>query len=212
MYEEKLVAFKGSKEGISIYLNRDSDYANLKKQLIKKIESAKKFFKGAKVISIKGKILSKEEKEEIKEIMYLRFGMIVVEENEEIKINNVQKVGEIFDGIEQGNTKFIRATIRSGQRIKFEGNVIIIGDVNPGAQVMAEGNILVMGALRGFAHAGTSGNQKAFVAAFSLQPMLLKIGDVIARAPDDENIKPMAPEIAIIKNNVVVIEPYLPNK
>ncbi|TCO79982.1 septum site-determining protein MinC [Marinisporobacter balticus] len=212
MYEEKFVAFKGSKEGISIYLNRNSDYANLKKQLIKKLESAKQFFEGAKVISIQGKVLSDEEKEEIKEIMYSKFGMVIVEKNEEIQRKEIQVTKEIFEGIEEGNTKFIRATIRSGQRIQFEGNIIIIGDVNPGAQVMAEGNILVMGALRGFAHAGTSGNERAFVAAFSLQPTLLRIGDMIARSPDNETIKPMGPEIAIIKNSVVIIEPYLPNK
>ncbi|QXM05759.1 septum site-determining protein MinC [Crassaminicella indica] len=212
MYEENCVAFKGSKEGISIYFKRDSDYAKLKEQLIIKLESAKRFFKGAKVISIQGKILTDEERNEIKEIIHSRFGMIMVEKDEEIKKNEIKESKKVFEGIKEGNTKFVRATIRSGQSIKFKGNVVIIGDVNPGAEVVAEGNILVMGALRGLAHAGSSGNEKAFVAAFSLQPTQLRISNVISRSPDNELIKPMGPELACIKQGVVVIEPYLPNK
>lgn len=212
MYEEKCVAFKGSKEGISIYFNRECEYVKLRQQLIMKLEGAKCFFNGAKVISIQGKLLTEEEKDEIKEIIHSRFGMIMVEKDEEIKKKEMQASKRIFKGIEEGDTKFIRATIRSGQRIKFKGNMVIIGDVNPGGEVVAEGNILVMGALRGLAHAGSSGNEKAFVAAFSLQPTQLRIADVIGRSPDNEPIKPMGPELALIKKGAVVIEPYLPNK
>ncbi|GFR36538.1 hypothetical protein TCEA9_23500 [Thermobrachium celere] len=44
-----------------------------------------------------------------------------------------------------------------------------------------------------------------------LQPTLLKIADVTSRAPD-EKIKPKTPEVAKVKENYIVIEPYLPNK
>ncbi|WZL71581.1 septum site-determining protein MinC [Clostridiaceae bacterium 35-E11] len=213
MYKNNGVAFKGSKDGISIYFNTDSDYALLKKQLIEKLEKARRFFMGAKVIRIEGKALTKEEKEEIREIIHSRFGMVMVEKiHEEMCENGTKEVKHVFQGIEEGNTKFVRATIRSGQRVEFEGNIIIIGDINPGAVVIAEGNIVVMGALRGVAHAGASGNMKAFVVAYSLQPIQLRIADVIARSPDNEKVKPIGPELAMIKNDVVVIEPYLPNK
>ncbi|WP_053957515.1 septum site-determining protein MinC [Inediibacterium massiliense] len=211
MYEGNYVAFKGSKDGIIIYFKKDADYVKVRDQLIKKLESAKKFFKGAKVISIQGKILTDDEKKEIKEIIHSRFGMIV-SEKEKTNIKNIKTPKKVFEGIEEGNTKFIRATIRSGQRIKFSGNLVIIGDVNPGAEIIAEGNIMVMGSLRGVAHAGVSGNERAFVAAYSLQPTQLRISKKIARSPDHETVKPMGPELAMIKNGSVVIEPYLPNK
>ncbi|WP_129596864.1 septum site-determining protein MinC [Anaerophilus nitritogenes] len=211
MYEGNYVAFKGSKEGIIIYFKKDADYTKVKDQLIKKLESAKKFFKGAKVISIQGKVLTEDEKKEIKEIIHSRYGMIVVEK-EQTNIKNIKTSKKVFEGIEEGNTKFIRATIRSGQRIRFSGNLVIIGDVNPGAEIIAEGNIMVMGSLRGVAHAGISGNERAFVAAYSLQPTQLRISKKIARSPDHEKVKPMGPELAMIKNGGVVIEPYLPNK
>ena len=56
--------------------------------------------------------------------------------------------------IEEGLTKFVYSTIRSGMKIQYNGNLVIIGDVNPGAEVIATGNIIVMGALRGIAHGG----------------------------------------------------------
>lgn len=40
-------------------------------------------------------------------------------------------------------------SLRSGQNIHFDGNVVVLGDVNPGAEIVAGGHILVMGALRG---------------------------------------------------------------
>lgn len=215
MSNNNYVAFKGSKDGILICFNMNADYANLKAQLIQKLESAKLFFIGAKVIGFQGKPLSKEQKDEIKEIIHNRFGMIIeekLENKEERKVKNNFSVKGVFNGIKEGNTKFIRATVRSGQKIDYKGNIAIIGDVNPGAEIIAEGNILVMGALRGLAHAGASGNKNAIVVAFSLQPKQLRIANVIGRAPDYELIKPLVPEIAMIKNNTLVIEPYLAKK
>jgi septum site-determining protein MinC len=61
-------------------------------------------------------------------------------------------------------------------------------------------------------HAGTSGNEKAVIAAFSLQPTQLRIASIITRAPDGKSLKPRCPELAKIKDGVIVIEPYAPNK
>ena len=106
------------------------------------------------------------------------------------------------------NTILIKRTVRSGQSIQFDGNVVILGDVNPGAEIIARGNIVVMGALRGVIHAGATGNENATVAAFRLQPTQLRIANHITRAPDGEYMAPNYPEIARIKDGVVVIELY----
>ena len=53
-----------------------------------------------------------------------------------------------------------KGTVRSGERISSNGNLCIIGDVNPGAIVSAKKNIYVWGKLLGIAFAGTSGNKK----------------------------------------------------
>ena len=55
-------------------------------------------------------------------------------------------------------TKFHRGAVRSGQKLEFEGSIVIMGDVNDGAEVIAGDNIVILGALRGLAHAGAKGN------------------------------------------------------
>lgn len=210
MSRNSCVEFKGNREGIIIHFDENVDFSNLKAQLICKIEAGKHFFNGARVVDFIGRVLTEDEKNEIKEIIHNSYGMVILEKKEENPIKLTEK--KIFEGIEEGNTKFLRATVRSGQKINYPGNIVIIGDVNPGAEVVAEGNILVMGAMRGFAHAGVSGNEKAFVAAYCLQPTQLRIAEIIARSPDHDMIKPIVPELAVIKDDIVVIEPYLPNK
>ena len=54
---------------------------------------------------------------------------------------------------------FYKGTVRSGERISSNGNLCIIGDVNPGAIVSAKKNIYVWGKLLGIAFAGKSGNK-----------------------------------------------------
>lgn len=106
------------------------------------------------------------------------------------------------------NTILIKRTLRSGQSINFSGNVVVLGEVNPGAEIIASGNIIVMGSLRGVAHAGAEGDEAATVTAFKLQPTQLRIANHITRAPDGDIGMPNQPEIARIKDGVVVIEAY----
>lgn len=110
--------------------------------------------------------------------------------------------------IEGANTILLQRTLRSGQAVRYPGNVVIMGDVNPGAEIMAGGNIIVMGSLRGVAHAGAGGNEGAVVAAFRLKPSQLRIASHFTRAPDGEYPEPEHPEIAKIIDGVVIIENY----
>ena len=83
-------------------------------------------------------------------------------------------------------TKFYRASIRSGQRIEFEGSVVIIGDVNAGAEVIAEDNIIVVGHLRGMAHAGAKGNNNAIIAAHIIDSPQIRISSIIKERTREE--------------------------
>lgn len=103
-------------------------------------------------------------------------------------------------------TVLICRNIRSGQKFLSRGNVVVVGDVNPGAEVIAGGNILVMGSLRGMAHAGAFGDEKAIVSAYRLNPTQLRIANHITRPPDGETIIVNNPELARIRAGKVVIE------
>lgn len=123
------------------------------------------------------------------------------------------EISEYYTGIKEGMTKFIHSTIRSGQVIEYDGNIVIIGDVNPGALIKAKGNIIILGTIRGgVAHAGIDGNKDAIVAAYDLRPTQLRIANIIGRKPDEETLTSGIPEVAKIKDGEVYIEPYLPNK
>ena len=70
----------------------------------------------------------------------------------------------------------VKSTCRSGKIIRHQGDVVVLGDVNPGAEVIASGDIVVFGCLRGFAHAGSEGDTKATIVALSLGSPRLQIG------------------------------------
>ncbi len=113
-------------------------------------------------------------------------------------------------GAEQAkNTSLLRRTLRSGQHVRYDGNVVVIGDVNPGAEITASGDILVFGSFRGVAHAGASGDEQAVVAALRLQPTQLRIANYISRAPDEGSKPPTRPEIAKIRAGNIEIEGFL---
>lgn len=106
------------------------------------------------------------------------------------------------------NTVLVQRTLRSGQTIRYNGNVVVLGDVNPGAEISAAGNVIVMGALRGVVHAGAGGDENAVVLAFRLQPTQLRISDHITRPPDNEAVEADYPEMARIRDGVVTIESF----
>ena len=99
-------------------------------------------------------------------------------------------------------------TVRSGNRISSNGNLCIIGDVNPGAIVSAKKNIYVWGKLLGVAFAGKSGNKNASIASLYLNPLQLRIADVIAIGPKDKP-KNCYPEIAVIDKQTIIIKPHI---
>ena len=101
-----------------------------------------------------------------------------------------------------------KGTVRSGERISSNGNLCIIGDVNPGAIVSAKKNIYVWGKLLGIAFAGKSGNKNAFISSLYLNPLQLRIADVIAIGPK-EKPKNFYPEIAVIDKQTIIIKPHL---
>ena len=99
-------------------------------------------------------------------------------------------------------------TVRSGDRISSNGNLCIIGDVNPGAIVSAKKNIFVWGKLLGIAFAGKGGNKNASIASLYLNPLQLRIADVIAIGPKDKP-KNHYPEVAVIDKQTIIIKPHV---
>lgn len=211
-----VVSIKGVADGI--YVNVEGNDLNLiKVELENKIKSSSNFFKGSKFLGVRGEELSAENRTEIMLLLKYKYDFEIQVDSipEEVSSNKPfiikENTGIQPEIYQEGMTKFVHGTLRSGQEVSYNGNIVIIGDVNPGAQLKAKGNIVVLGSLKGVAQAGIGGNREAIVAAYSLLPTQLRIADYIVRPPEDD-IQYKFPEIARIVDGAVIIEPYLPNK
>lgn len=218
---ENAVIFKGTKEGLYIILREEMDLDTIKYNLDKKIKPSKRFFEGARIMNFKGKRLTQEEFDELKEVIEQEYGMTVVEsyskdydvKTEALELKKPEMLELLpFDNVHKGEALIVRATVRSGQLIQYKGDIIVVGDVNPGAHIRAGGSIIIMGNLRGIVQAGANGDYGAFISAFKMQPTQLRIGDIITRSPDGMGSKCNNPEIAMVKQGMIVVEPYLRNR
>lgn len=200
---DSIIEFKGTKKGIFVHIDSKTDYKSIKMKMMEKLDKSSSFFKGANMLEIQSSIITNEEKRELENLISEKYDINIIKEE---RLDTTEEA--FFSGIVEGATKFIHKTIRSGQRLYYEGNIVIFGDVNPGAEIIANGNIVVMGNLRGIAHAGKNGNIDACVAAFNIAPTQLRIAEFIARSPDENTLHSSRPEIAKINQGVLCIEPY----
>ena len=108
-------------------------------------------------------------------------------------------------------TLYLNQTLRSGQTVTYEGNILIIGDAHPGSEIVADGDITVWGILGGIAHAGAKGNISSKVRALKLNAIQLRIAGLYARRNDTLNVpyvqktNEFTPEEAQIENGKIVI-------
>ncbi|HZK00631.1 MAG TPA: septum site-determining protein MinC [Tissierellaceae bacterium] len=209
MVKNDIIAFKGVKEGVYLEI-QSSNMAKIKEELKIRMDKFFDFFQGTKFLGIRAEELTPEEILEINLILKYKYEFDL--ELEEDLIKSIAKPDKSLDVSVEGMTRFLHGTLRSGQIIEYNGNIVVVGDVNPGAVLKASGNIIVLGSLKGVAYAGLENNEDAIVAAYHLLPTQLRIGDIIVRAPDGDVSQYKLPEIARLDNGAIVIEPYLPNK
>ncbi len=182
-----------------IKLDSGKSFEENLEELEEKLSSA--FFKGSvSILDLSDTELSEEQIQKIESILKKYNTRVLGYKTEKKKPE--RKIPEIT---EKKSLKIINKTVRSGQRIEYDGDVLVIGDVNPDAYIVASGNIIVMGTLRGVVHAGANGDETAVVMALKLTPQQLRIGSFFTRSPDNPEV-PEHPEKAYIENNQIVIE------
>jgi septum site-determining protein MinC len=196
------VTIKGTKEGIALHLNDSCSFDELKKELQMKLRESSHSQVDHQLITVKvqlgNRYLTEEKIQELKNI---------IDENQHLIVDSIHSNVMTKDEVELSRQELeivsVTGIVRSGQVLKVPGDLLLIGDVNPGGTVMAGGNIFVMGILKGIAHAGCNGNEEAVIAASSLKPSQLRIGEHINRSPDhkvdDEDAREM--ECAYIDDN-----------
>lgn len=223
--KENNITFKATVNGLLLIMKEEGQFEDVLEQIVQKLNSAGKFFKGAAInVKYRGRKLLPEEENKIFNIMMEKTGADIKSfeedseqpsesQNDDKELSHPSSIMKtmFFKGIDEGETKFHKGTIRSGQSVVFQGNVVIIGDVNPGGEIVAAGNVVVIGSLRGNVHAGADGNKDAVVVALNLEPSLLMIADIITRPPDEEERRAsFIPEMAHIKESTIYIDRFLP--
>ena len=226
------VIIKGSKNGITVFLDEEMPFEELLENVSDKFKNASKFFNNATMaISFDGRNLSAEEEKRIlnviSDVSELNI-VCVLDENNDIKSvyeEAVKKAMNSFNISHQPERQkitdpkatcmFYKGTLRSGQVFEADGSVVVLGDVNPGGKVVAKGSVIVLGSLKGNIFAGVDGNENAFVVALEMSPMQIKIGDIIARSSDSgvnkiskgkNKSKILEPKIAYIYDQNIYIE------
>jgi septum site-determining protein MinC len=74
-------------------------------------------------------------------------------------------------------TLYVKSGLRAGHLIRYPGNVIIYGDVNPSAEIIAEGDVIIWGTCRGIVHAGSNRDKNASISALKFNNCQLRISE-----------------------------------
>lgn len=173
---------------ILIKINEDAEQKEIIKCLKDKLPQLKKLYQNDDTpIVVTGKVLKNKEIDEIQDIIKECINVrITFDSPRSLGLHGIKKV--YSKQISTSETKFHKGALRSGQRLEFEGSLVVIGDVNDGAEVVAGENIVILGTLRGLAHAGAKGNKDAIISASSIEAPQIRIANVIKEREKEELI------------------------
>lgn len=228
MNNNSSIIIKGNKHGITVLLDENKSFDELKGEIKETFERSAKFFGGADMaLGVEGKKLTDEEQIELVDIItkVTSLNIICIIDNDDVKDAKFEQAiikKKMEARIEQESDVkrlqptstnqglFYKGTLRSGQILESESSIVVLGDVNPGAKIIAKGNVIVLGNLRGYIFAGAGGNENSFVVALDMNPMQIKIGGVIARSADEAPVskkkKNINPKISYVYNGNIYVE------
>lgn len=237
MQGREAVVFRGDRAGVSVLVDGDAPFGDIVETLRRKLAAAGSFFNGASVRIDAGTRELDDVETHVLQALIRAHGLTLTGEaaadggaggnetsaaprSEEADKPTRARTGAADDseGASQGNgldttdkqCLLAERTLRSGQSLQFNGSVVVVGDVNPGAVVVATGDVIVMGALRGMVHAGAAGDTNAKIVALHLHPTQIRIAHYISRPPDDHEPAPGGAEMAIVADDRIQIEEYVP--
>lgn len=209
------IQIKGLRDGLLVSLD-DAPWEEQRTGFLTQVDSQPAFFKGARLaLDVASQVLHVNDLVDLRDQLSERgiFLWAIISESP-----TTEKTAQLLGlatriskprpeesrqfsaaGLGEDGALFLDKTLRSGTRIEFAGNVVVLGDVNPGAEIVAEGNVIIWGRLRGMVHAGSKGNKNTVICALDLSPTQLRIAEeVSAFLKPQENPRP---EIARINKD-----------
>ena len=208
------VIIKGKNDRLVIALDPDISFLDICDILKTKILEARNFIGNSRMaIEFSGRTLTNEEENILIGIITDNSNIVISyifskreDSEEEIDLEHLNPL------IEEGKTHFYRGTLRSGSKIESDGNIVVVGDVNPSSIVKARGNVIVLGHLNGTVYAGLGGDDRAFIGAVHFNPIQLTIGmktitDIQNEILDSTRVNRKDKfKVARIRNQEIVVE------
>lgn len=192
------IGFNLRRRQIIIRVDEDVDARIVAFTLKKKMGELRKLYKDVEPrIFITGKSFKLREREEIQKVFKKSF-------ESDVKFDGTKMLGlygirkPFNKEIATSETKFVKSSLRSGQKAEFEGSIVVLGDVNGGAEVIAGENVVVLGCIRGMVHAGAKGNKEAIISAGSIEATQIRISNIVKECEREEF------EDSVIKTNAYI--------
>jgi septum site-determining protein MinC len=125
--------------------------------------------------------------------------------------NNIKKTEfkepEIEEHVQiDKNLKLFKITVRSGQVFEYDGDALIIGNINKGGQIKVTGNLVVLGDIRGNVNVGLYNPEEAFILSTSMEPNVIQIGNTFSTS-----IRSDETALCKLKNGRITLEPLIGN-
>ena len=109
----------------------------------------------------------------------------------------------------------VKKTLRAGEVIEHDGDVVVVGDVARDGRIIARGDVFVWGSLLGEVEINVDSDDARDVSvhAMDMRPEVLRVGAASMRAPAhllyagavDERVKRNVPEVARVEKGELVI-------
>ena len=194
----ELSMIKSYSHGLQLILNPDYDFESVIKDVCYRFASSRDFFGRADlVLDIEGRDLTQEE---------ITAVVQAIEYNSDVRITIIADNDEVMDARMLGraerfyfedkrqNALVIERSLESGEQIRTERSVFVLGDVPEDAIITSNGNIYIWGSLLGTAVCGAPDDDNAFIIAGDMQECAVSVG---------KHSKEMIPEKkSIFKRNV----------
>lgn len=190
MTKKHLVSIKGTKDGLVLRLDDQCAYADLVEEIKRKVSDEGIEGQAEVLLQLGNRCCSEDQKREL---------IACVHTSPHLRVSRVQSdvisVEESNQRVLERQSETFVGIVRSGQVVRAEGDLVVVGDVNPNGKLIAGGNIFVLGRLKGIAHAGAKGNKEAVIAASWLEATHLMIAEAIELMTDELTILSEQPEM-----------------
>ena len=227
----KNISIKGTRDGLTVSLG-EGDIQDLLEELDAHLKVQGAFFKGGTVaVQLGARSFDQSDLEKLSELLNkydMALRTIVASDERAVEAaqamglrisppitaaksseNSEAAAAPVRTAVPVSGALYIRRTVRSGQVIRHSGPVVVLGDVNPSGEIWAGADVIIWGRAHGMICAGISGEPGAVVCALELNPLMLRIGDLVARGDDNHKARTKTgPEMARIREGQIVVEPW----